>query len=205
MKMTRCGKGGLTADRTAGGAMAKNTSAVQTILDAKDIDRILTRIAHEIIERNCGVDNLVLVGIRTGGIHLARRLQKKLEAAEKTAVPMGVIDITLYRDDILTRHKKPLVGKTEIAAPIEDKTVVLVDDILFSGRTIRAALDAMMDFGRPARIQVAVLVDRGHRELPIHADFVGRSVVTSPEDQVEVELTEMVKGSADRAIVFTRR
>jgi len=185
--------------------MQKNPPAVQTILDAKDIDRILTRIAHEIIERNCGVDNIVLVGIRTGGIHLARRLQKKLNAVEKAEVPMGVIDITLYRDDILTRHKKPVVGKTEIAAPIEDTTVVLVDDVLFSGRTIRAALDALMDFGRPARIQVAVLVDRGHRELPIHADFVGRSVVTSPGEQVEVELREMAKGNVDRAIVFTKR
>ncbi|MBI5527915.1 MAG: bifunctional pyr operon transcriptional regulator/uracil phosphoribosyltransferase PyrR [Deltaproteobacteria bacterium] len=174
------------------------------ILDAKDIDRILTRIAHEIIERNSGAGNIVLVGIRTGGIFLARRLKARIDAVEGTDVPMGVIDITLYRDDILTRHKKPLVGKTVIDAGIEDRTVVLVDDVLFTGRTIRAALDALMDFGRPARIQVAVLVDRGRRELPIHADFVGRTVVTAPDEQVEVWLTEMGKKLRDQAVVFKK-
>ncbi|MFA6032701.1 MAG: bifunctional pyr operon transcriptional regulator/uracil phosphoribosyltransferase PyrR [Myxococcota bacterium] len=172
------------------------------VLNERDIDRILTRMAHEIIERNRGVEGVVLVGIRSDGIHIARRLASKIEQVEKIAVPVGVIDITLYRDDIMNGLKKPIVGRTEIDTSIEGKTIVLVDDVLFTGRTIRAALDALIDFGRPARVQAAVLIDRGHRELPIHADFVGRELVTLPEDQVEVHLTEIDK--TDAVVVYKK-
>jgi pyrimidine operon attenuation protein/uracil phosphoribosyltransferase len=159
----------------------------EKVLGEREIDRILFRMAGEIIERNNGVGNVVLVGIRTGGVHVARALKSRLDAAERADVPMGIIDITLYRDDIMSaRMMKPIVGKTEIPCGVDGRTIVLVDDVLYTGRTVRSALDALIDLGRPARIQLAVLVDRGHRELPILADFAGKSVPTEPGDQIEV-------------------
>ena len=156
------------------------------ILDGVGIKRALTRIAHEILERNKGVTDLVLVGIRTGGIHLARELASRLEEIEGVKIPGGSVDITLYRDDIKTQAAHLPVGKTEIPFSTEGKRVILVDDVLFTGRTIRAAMDAMMDHGRPQCIQLAVLIDRGHRELPIRADFVGRNVPTSRKENIQV-------------------
>ena len=156
------------------------------ILDGAGIKRALTRIAHEILERNKGVQNLVLVGIRTGGVHLARELARRLEEIEGEAVSVGEVDITLYRDDIKGHTEHLPVGKTLIPFVIEEKKMVLVDDVLFTGRTIRAAMDAIMDHGRPSCIQLAVLIDRGHRELPIRADFVGRNVPTSLKESIQV-------------------
>jgi pyrimidine operon attenuation protein/uracil phosphoribosyltransferase len=160
------------------------------ILDGVGIRRALTRIAHEILERNKGISALVLVGIRTGGIHLAHELAARLEEIEGASVPVGSVDITLYRDDIRTQAAHLPVGKTEIPFSLEGKRVVLVDDVLFTGRTIRAAMDAMMDHGRPQCIQLAVLIDRGHRELPIRADFVGRNVPTSRKENIQVRFDE---------------
>jgi pyrimidine operon attenuation protein/uracil phosphoribosyltransferase len=160
------------------------------VMDEVAIDRALTRIAHEILERNRGCQALVLIGIRTRGIHLARRLAAKIHAIEGEAVPLGIIDITLYRDDLRRRVDHPKVERTEIPFPLTDKRVILVDDVLFTGRTIRAALDGLMDFGRPRSIQLAVLVDRGHRELPIRADYVGRNVPTAVQESVKVRLRE---------------
>lgn len=159
---------------------------VTIILDSVGIKRGLTRIAHEILERNKGVDDLVLVGIRTGGIHLAHELADRLLEIEGENVPVGSVDITLYRDDIKGHGAHLPVGKTDIPFSLEGKKVVLVDDVLFTGRTIRAAMDALMDHGRAQCIQLAVLIDRGHRELPIRADFVGRNVPTSLKEKILV-------------------
>jgi pyrimidine operon attenuation protein/uracil phosphoribosyltransferase len=160
------------------------------IMDADDIARALKRIAHEILEKNRGSQELILVGIRTRGAPLAQRVAEIMKAIEGKPVPVGVIDITLYRDDLQLVAKQPVVGKTEIPTDVEDKVVVLVDDVLFTGRTIRAALDAIMDFGRPRAVQLAVLIDRGHRELPIRADFVGKNVPTSAREAILVKLSE---------------
>lgn len=159
---------------------------VTIILDGAGVKRALTRIAHEILERNKGVQELVLVGIRTGGIHLAEELATRLHEIEGERVPVGSVDITLYRDDLKGHASPPPVRKTDIPFTIEGKKVVLVDDVLFTGRTIRAAMDALMDHGRPQYIQLAVLIDRGHRELPIRADFVGRNVPTSLKEKIQV-------------------
>ena len=162
------------------------------IMDADRMSRTLTRIAHEIIERNRGVDRLAIVGIRTRGVFIAKRLAKALQQITNEPVPTGALDITLYRDDLM-RHAvgpQPLVRRTEIPFSIDDMKVVLVDDVLYTGRTIRAALDALIDFGRPKEIQLIVLVDRGHRELPIKADYVGKNVPTSLKESVHVKLTE---------------
>ncbi len=156
------------------------------ILDGVGIKRALTRIAHEILERNKGVSELVLLGIRTGGIYLAEELASRLNEIEGEKVPVGSVDITMYRDDIKGHAAHLPVGKTEIPFSVEGKKVVLVDDVLFTGRTIRAAMDALMDHGRPDCIQLAVLIDRGHRELPIRADFVGRNVPTSLKEKILV-------------------
>lgn len=160
------------------------------IMDASSINRGLQRIAHEIIERNQGTEGLVLVGILKRGAPLADRLAKAIETIEGKKVPVDKIDITMYRDDLTTLGPNPIVGKTEINDPIDGANVVLVDDVLFTGRTIRAAMDSVMDFGRPKRIQLAVLVDRGHRELPIKADYVGKNVPTSLKENVHVFLKE---------------
>ena len=162
------------------------------VMDADRIGRTLTRIAHEIGERNKGVDGLALVGIRTRGVHIARRLARSLKDITGDDVPTGALDITLYRDDLM-RHAvgpQPLVRRTEIAFSIDDRTILLVDDVLYTGRTTRAALDALIDFGRPKAIQLVVLVDRGHRELPIRADYVGKNLPTSREESVQVRLQE---------------
>jgi pyrimidine operon attenuation protein / uracil phosphoribosyltransferase len=162
------------------------------IMDADRMGRTLTRIAHEIIERNRGVEGVALVGIRTRGVFIAKRLARALQQITSEPVPTGALDITLYRDDLM-RHAvgpQPLVRRTEIPFSIDDQKVVLVDDVLYTGRTIRAALDALIDFGRPKEIQLTVLIDRGHRELPIKADYVGKNVPTSLKESVHVRLTE---------------
>lgn len=156
------------------------------ILNQSGIERALTRIAHEILERNKGTDDLVLIGIRSGGDHLAGQLRKRISAIEGVEVPLGAVDVTMYRDDLGSRGSLPL-GKTDIPFPLDGQGVVLVDDVLFTGRTIRAAMDALIDLGRPRSIQLAVLIDRGHRELPIRADYVGRNVPTALEEKIEVE------------------
>lgn len=161
----------------------------------------MARIAHEILERNKGASNLVLVGIRTRGATLSRRLQEKIADVEKVSVDMGVLDITLYRDDLGPGKKNPILKKTEIPFSIEGRDVVLIDDVLFTGRTIRAAFDALMDFGRPASIQLAVLIDRGHRELPIRPDFVGKNIPTSKNMRIQVQLKEDDSGEDQVVIV----
>jgi len=157
-------------------------------MDSEGIRRALTRIAHEIVEKNKGVDNVVLVGIRTRGVPIAERLAENIEKIEGKKPPVGVLDITLYRDDLSTLAYQPIVRPTELPVDITGKIVVLVDDVLYTGRTIRAALDAIIDNGRPKTIQLAVLVDRGHRELPIRADFVGKNVPTSSKEVISVQL-----------------
>lgn len=163
------------------------------VLDEQAIRRALTRIAHQIIEKNKGIENCVLIGIRTRGIYLANRLAERIQQIEGKAIQIGEIDITMYRDDLSkkTNDGEPLVKGSNIDVNITDKTVVLVDDVLFTGRTVRAALDALVDIGRPSQIQLAVLVDRGHRELPIRADFVGKNVPTSQSEKISVTLTEI--------------
>jgi len=161
-----------------------------SVLDARRIDRALTRIAHEILERHGEVEDLALVGIRTRGVPLARRLQAKIREICGREVPVGVLDITLYRDDLTTVGPQPILKETRIPFPIDGRQIILVDDVLFTGRTIRAALDGLMDFGRPRNIQLAVLVDRGHRELPIRADYAGKNVPTSLNELVAVHLEE---------------
>jgi len=155
------------------------------ILNQSGVERALTRIAHEILERNKGTEGLVLIGIRTGGDHLAAQLRQRIASIEGVEVPLGAVDVTMYRDDLGSRGSLPL-GKTDISFPLDSQSVVLVDDVLYTGRTIRAAMDALIDLGRPRNIQLAVLVDRGHRELPIRADYVGRNVPTAREEQIEV-------------------
>ena len=170
--------------------MPDTKSAV--VMDADRISRTLTRIAHEIVERNKGVDDLALVGVRTRGVHIARRLARTLREITQTDIPTGALDITLYRDDLMRYAvgPQPLVRRTEIPFSIDDKKILLVDDVLYTGRTTRAALDALIDFGRPKAIQLIVLVDRGHRELPIKADYVGKNLPTNPEESVRVRLQE---------------
>ncbi|MCK9417842.1 MAG: bifunctional pyr operon transcriptional regulator/uracil phosphoribosyltransferase PyrR [Nitrospirae bacterium] len=160
------------------------------ILDKAGIDRALTRVAHEILEKNKGAGDIVLVGIQRGGVHIAGRLAKKIREIEKVEVPVGSLDITMYRDDLSTRKSQPVLQATDITFDIKDRIMVLVDDVLFTGRTIRAALNSIMDYGRPKCIQLAVLVDRGHRELPIRADYVGKNLPTSAKEKVEVMLAE---------------
>jgi len=163
------------------------------VLDEQAIRRALTRIAHEIIERNKGIEDIVIVGIRTRGIYLAKRLAEKIEQIEGAKLPVGELDITLYRDDltIKTDDQEPLVKDSNIPVDINDKKIILVDDVLYTGRTVRAGLDAIIDFGRPSQIQLAILVDRGHRELPIRADYVGKNIPTSKSEQIMVELSEV--------------
>lgn len=170
------------------------------IMDAGDIARALTRVAHEILERNKGVKDLALVGIRTGGVHLAHRLAKRIQEIEQAPVPIGDLDITLYRDDLSLRKEQPVLRTTSVPFDISGKIVVLVDDVLFTGRTIRAAMDGLMDLGRPAEIQLAVLVDRGHRQLPIKANYIGKNLPTSREENVQVLLEE--SGEDDRVVIL---
>ena len=162
----------------------------RNILDEDGVKRAITRISHEILEANKGVKDLALVGIRSGGVDLARHLAGKIEQIEGDKIPVGIIDITLYRDDLSIGTHHPTLGSTEIDFSIDDKKLVLVDDVLYTGRTIRAAMDSLMDFGRPKAIMLAVLVDRGHRELPIKADFVGKNIPTSKTDVIKARLSE---------------
>lgn len=164
--------------------------AVQ-IMDAQGIQRAITRISHEILERNKGIENLALVGIRTRGVFLAERLASCIKGIDEGSVPVGIMDITLYRDDIATTSPQSVVRTTEIPFDIKDKKIVLIDDVLFTGRSIRCALDELIDFGRPRNIQLAVLIDRGHRELPIRADYVGKNVPTSLKEIVNVRLKDI--------------
>jgi len=163
------------------------------VLDAARISRSLARIAHEILERNHAVDELALIGIRTRGVPLAKRIAQSIREINQHDVPTGALDITLYRDDLMRTPvgAQPVIRKTEIPFSIDDKRVLLVDDVLYTGRTIRAALDALIEFGRPKAIQLIVLVDRGHRELPIKADYVGKNVPTSLSQSIQVHLTEI--------------
>jgi len=160
------------------------------ILDKDTVNRSIMRIAHEILEKNKGTKDLCLVGIRNRGVYLAQRIAQCIQKIEQASVPVGALDITLYRDDLTLVAEQPLVRKTEIDFDITDKNVVLVDDVLYTGRTIRAGLDALTDFGRPKSIQLAVLIDRGHRELPIRADYVGKNIPTANNEMVEVRLEE---------------
>ena len=163
------------------------------VMDADRIGRTLTRIAHEIVERNKGVEDIALVGVRRRGVPIAKRLARLIKEITHHDVPTGALDITMYRDDV-TRHAlglQPLVRRTEVSFSIDDRKILLVDDVLYTGRTTRAALDALIDFGRPKAIQLVVLVDRGHRELPIRADYVGKNIPTAPTDVVHVRVQEI--------------
>lgn len=161
------------------------------ILDEKAMGRTLTRIAHEIIEKNKGVKDVILIGIKRRGYPLAERIAKLIEIIEGEKVQVGSVDITLYRDDLSTVNEQPIINNNDLQVKIEGKKVVLVDDVLYTGRTARAALEAIIDNGRPERIELAVLVDRGHRELPIRADFVGKNIPTSRKENISVEVTEI--------------
>ncbi len=174
----------------------------KVIMNEKAVARALTRLAHEIIERNEGVDKVVIVGIKTRGIYLANRLADRIASIESRQVPVGELDITAYRDDLPTKTGDPKIVGTKIALPIKGKTVIVVDDVLYTGRTIRAAMDALMDLGRPDRIQLAVLVDRGHRELPIRPDYVGKNVPTSKEERIFVRLSEV--DDSDQVVIINK-
>lgn len=167
----------------------------KVLLDSGDVERAITRMAHEIIERNRGVSNICLIGIQRGGVELAGMIADRISRFEGQTVSVGSLDIALYRDDIGMREQQPVVRRTDVTCEISGKTVVLVDDVLFTGRSIRAALDAIMDMGRPAMIQLAVLIDRGHRELPIRADYVGKNIPTSRDEQVVLEFSGAEGGS----------
>lgn len=160
-------------------------------MDADDIERTLNRLVYEIVERNKGSKNLAVVGIRTRGEFLAKRIAEKISKLENNQIPVGILDITFYRDDVRLKLRQPEVKTTEINFSIDDKDIILVDDVLFTGRTVRAALDELMDFGRPKTVQLVVLIDRGNRELPIQADFVGRRVKTSLNEEIRVKLREV--------------
>jgi pyrimidine operon attenuation protein / uracil phosphoribosyltransferase len=174
------------------------------ILDEQAINRALTRIAHEILEKNKGGEDLVIVGIKTRGVPLAKRLQEKIKKIEGITIPIGELDITLYRDDLqmAVENDEPEILGTDIPVDISNKIVILIDDVLYTGRTVRAAMDAVMDVGRPSLIQLAVLVDRGHRELPIRADYVGKNIPTSDKEIIVVQLTEV--DQADLVSIFEK-
>src|SRR6266496_3869704 len=175
--------------------------AGRSVMEAQEIMRALSRVAHEIIEKNRGVKDLALVGIRTGGVHLAKRLAVRLKEIEGQDLPVGELDITLYRDDLNSLKAHPTLKRTEIPFDITDLKIILVDDVLFTGRTTRAAMDGLIDLGRPSAIQLAVLVDRGHRKLPIKATYVGKNLPTAHTESVEVYLEET--GEPDRVVIFT--
>jgi pyrimidine operon attenuation protein/uracil phosphoribosyltransferase len=163
---------------------------MKEILDKESINRAIKRIAHELLEKNKGAKDLCLIGIRNRGVYLARRLHESIQDIEHKNIPVGVLDITLYRDDLTLISSQPVVHKTEIDFDITDKHIILVDDVLYTGRTVRAALDALIDLGRPKTIQLAVLIDRGHRELPIRPDYTGKQIPTSKKETIEVRFME---------------
>ncbi len=168
----------------------QNSPAAVPVMDAEAIRRALRRIAHEIIEHNPLLEKIVLAGIPSRGVEIARRIAASIHEVEKTEVETGVIDVAMHRDDVGTRRELPVVRASKLPLPLEDRTVVIVDDVLFTGRTVRAAMDAINSFGRPARIQLAVLVDRGHRELPVRPDYVGKNLPTATREQIQVRLQE---------------
>ncbi|HUY12321.1 MAG TPA: bifunctional pyr operon transcriptional regulator/uracil phosphoribosyltransferase PyrR [Terriglobia bacterium] len=172
------------------------------IMSASEIDRTLMRLAHEIVERNNGVEDVVFLGVRRRGVPLAERLAKRIAEIEKASPPVATLDITFYRDDLSTIDQKPVVQHAPLPLDIENKTVILVDDVLYTGRTTRAALDAMIDHGRPRRVELVVLIDRGHRELPIQANYVGRTVQTADHEVIEVRLREI--DSEERVMLCER-
>jgi pyrimidine operon attenuation protein/uracil phosphoribosyltransferase len=189
--------------------MNKNNAVAKTGLRQKaqlmsdsEIERTLVRLAHQILEKNGGVDGLGLVGIRRRGVPIAERLGKMIQQVEKVPVPVGALDITFYRDDLSTLGPKPVVQRGEIGFPIEGKRIVLVDDVLYTGRTTRAALDALFSHGRPSRVELLVLIDRGHRELPVEATFIGRTVQTTANEVIEVKLTEI--DGAEKVLLMER-
>lgn len=161
------------------------------VADKEGLDRILTRIAHEILEKNKGSENLVLIGMRTRGEFLAKRIHQKIKAIDNASLPFGILDVTLYRDDFRMRIKQPQVSVSDITFDINGKDIILIDDVLYTGRTVRSALNALMDLGRPDSIQLFILVDRGHRELPIRADYVGKNIPTSLNEEIKVRMTEI--------------
>lgn len=173
-------------------------------MQSGDLRRALTRMAHEILEKNTSIEDVCLIGIRTRGAVLAERLQECVKEIEGVEVPLGILDITLYRDDLTLIAHQPVVHQTDIDFDITGKNLILIDDVLYTGRTVRAALDALIDFGRPGSIQLAVLIDRGHRELPIRADYVGKNVPTSANQNVKVILTD-TDGSADQVVIKERK
>lgn len=181
------------------------TKKERLVLDSEEIRRAVIRIAHEILERNKGIGDLVLVGIRTGGMHLAARMRAEILSIEKKEIPLGVLDITFYRDDLNAPGRGPqsIVRETDIPFDIQDRKIILVDDVLYTGRTIRAAMDALIDLGRPQSIQLAVIADRGHRELPIKPDYVGKNIPTSANEIVELRLTEDGK-ERDELVILTK-
>jgi pyrimidine operon attenuation protein/uracil phosphoribosyltransferase len=179
-----------------------NFTTKSKVMDKEALQRTLVRMAHEMLERNRGVKDLVLVGIMTRGVWLARRLAKIIGDIDGHPVPVGILDITLYRDDLSAIDYQPVVHKTEMDFDITAKKVILIDDVLYTGRTVRAALDELIDFGRPVCIQLAVLIDRGHRELPIRADFVGKNIPTAKDETVEVRLEEV--DGKDEAVIVGR-
>ena len=176
------------------------SDAASPLMNEKKMSRALTRIAHEILEHNSGAGSLILVGILTRGAHLARRIAQIIESIEGVKPPVGLMDISLYRDDVHSKLDQPIVQRTDLLHPIGDRNLILVDDVLYTGRTIRAALAQIVDFGRPRTVQLAVLVDRGHRELPIKADYVGLNIPTAKDDQVVVQVKEL----DDEDLVFVR-
>ncbi len=179
--------------------MSANMIEKTILMDTQAIKRALTRIAHEINEKNKGIKDIILVGIRTRGVPLAERIAKEIEHIEGVKVPVGILDITLYRDDLSTLAYQPVVHQTEIPVDITGKIIILVDDVLYTGRTVRSALDALIDMGRPKIIQLAVLVDRGHRELPIRADYVGKNVPTASKEIVSVQISDI--DNADQVVI----
>ena len=178
----------------------KEQSPGKLVMDQHEINRALTRVAHEILERNKGTEGLAIVGIRTRGVYLAQRIVRRIQDIEKVQVPHGELDITLYRDDLGLRKGQPTLRKTSIPFNIADLKIVLVDDVLFTGRTIRAAMDGLIDLGRPEEIQLAVLVDRGHRQLPIKANYIGKNIPTAKDEDVQVFLDE--EGEEDRVVIL---
>jgi pyrimidine operon attenuation protein/uracil phosphoribosyltransferase len=183
-------------------ARVPNSESKPPLMSASEIERTLVRLAHEIVEKNNGVENLALVGIKRRGVPLAERLGKLIGQIERKKIPVGSLDITFYRDDLSVVSHKPVVQKSDIGIDVGDKDVIIVDDVLYTGRTTRAAMDALFDTGRPRRVQLCVLIDRGHRELPIEAVFVGRRIQTTQEQVVEVKLKEI--DNSERVILVER-
>jgi pyrimidine operon attenuation protein/uracil phosphoribosyltransferase len=181
----------MVSSRAAGGGRFSAMKVKKQLLDGARMHRAIRRMAIEIVEKNRGTHDLIIVGIRSRGVPIGERIAKEIEEMESQPVPFGILDITLYRDDLTTIAPQPVVKPTKLPEPIDDKVVILVDDVLYTGRTVRAALDALIDFGRPRVVMLAVLIDRGHRELPIHADVIGKTVPTDADEVIKVRMAEL--------------